>query len=169
MIDTGQVKDISLEEIIEKTDSIYPERVIPAYHYCDDWRELKKDDWYILWDSIPKLVHIDLVRYPPEVSTEHAEKMNEFMKRGGGFALGVLPNIDDGYSGTVLETLEANLASTLTLMSKCGIDMDLVKRNSMVSTQCGLSGASIELTREIHMESIQFKSKFVDTLERTAR
>jgi hypothetical protein len=169
MIETGQVKDISLEQIIEKTDSIYPERAIPAYHYCDDWRDLKKDDWYILWDSIPKLVHVDLVRYPPEISAEHAEKMNEFMRRGGGFALGVLPNIDDGYSRSVLETLEANLTSTLTLMSKKGIDMDLMKRNSMISTQCGLSGASIGLTRAIHEESIHFKSKFIDILERTAR
>jgi hypothetical protein len=169
MIETGQVKDISLEQIIQGTDRIYPKDAIPAYHYCDDWREMHKDDWYILWDSAPKLVHIDVIRYPPEISSEHAEKLNEFMKKGGGLALGVLPNIDDSYTSSVIETLETNLTSTLSIFSRCGVDMDLVKRNTMISTQCGLSGASIELTRAIHEQSNHFKSIFVDILEKTVR
>jgi hypothetical protein len=169
MIDDGQVKDMTLDRIIERTDSVYPTGVIPAYHYCDDWRELKKDDWYIFWDGMPKIVHIDLVRYPLKISIQHAEKMNEFMRRGGGIALGVLPNFDDGYSRPLLETLETNLTTTIGMMMECGIDVELVKRNSMISTQCGLSGASIELTREIHEQSFKFRSKFIDILERTSR
>jgi hypothetical protein len=169
MIETGQVTDIGLERIVEQTDSIYPTGVIPAYHYCDDWRELKKRDWYILWNSQPKLVHIDVLRYPPRIDLEQAEKINEFVKKGGGLALGVLPNIDDGYSSSVLDTLDKNLALTLSIMITSGIDIDLVRRNTMISTQCGLSGASISLTREIHKQSIHFKSMFLDILERVSR
>jgi hypothetical protein len=169
MIETGQVKDITLEQIIQRTDRIYPKEAIPAYHYCDDWRDLQEDGWYMLWDGAPKLVHIDVLRYPPDMSSGHAEKLNEFMKKGGGLALGVLPNIDDAYKRPVSETLETNLTSTLSLLSRCGVDMDLVKRNAMVSTQCGLSGASIELTREIHEQSNQFKSSFIGILDRMSR
>lgn len=169
MIETGQINDISLEQIVEKTEAIYPSRVIPAFHYCDDWRELRLDDWYLLWDSIPKLAHIDVVRYPPDTSSEQAERMNKFMKSGGGLALGLLPNVDEGYSRSVLETLEINLAETLNKMVSSGVDLDLIRRNTMLSTQCGLSGASISLTREIHEQSYHFKSKFTDVLERIAR
>jgi len=169
MIEKGQVTDISLEQIVRTTDKIYPSGVIPAYHYCDDWRDLKKDDWYILWESKPKLAHIDVVRYPPDVTMEQAEVMNHFMKNGGGLAIGVLPNVDDAYSSSVVDTLEKNLTSTVAKMINCGIDIDLVKRNTMVSTQCGLSGASVQLTREIHEQSKHFKSMFHDIIERIAR
>jgi hypothetical protein len=165
MIETNKVTDISLKQIVQRTDKIYPPEVIPAYHYCDDWRALNRDDWYILWDSIPKLVHIDVVRYPPDITSEQAEKMNNFMKKGGGLALGVLPNIDDGYSKPVIETLEHNLTSTLTKLIHSGVDDALMQRNTMVSTQCGLSGASIALVREIHEQSVHFKKRFLDILE----
>jgi hypothetical protein len=169
MIETRQVTDISLEQIVKKTDDIYPLGVIPAYHYCDDWRELKSEEWYILWESKPKLAHIDLVRYPPDITSEQAEKMNEFMKKGGGLALGVLPNIDDAYSSPVLETLSQNLTSALTKLIHNGVDINYIRRNTMISTQCGLSGASIHLTREIHEQSNHFKEKFLDILERINR
>jgi len=150
MIESGKVTDLTFEQIIEKTDGIYPEGVIPAFHFCDDWRALKKDDWYPLWESKPKLAHIDVVRYPPEVDSEQAEKMNKFMEKGGGLALGVLPNVDDGFSESVLDTLRANLKRTFEAFSSSGVNLELVQRNSMVSTQCGLSGASPKLTRNIH-------------------
>lgn len=164
-INQGRVPDLTLKEIIQKTDSIYPENVIPAFHYCDDWRLLEFDGWYPLWESKPKLAHLDVVRYPPEVNQEQAEKMNEFMKKGGGLALGALPNVDDSYSKSILETLEINLARSFKLLKDSGIDMDLVKRNTMVSTRCGLSGSSPDLSRNIHEESSKFQEIFLQVLE----
>ena len=160
-----QVPGLTLKEVIQKTDSIYPEGVIPAFHYCDDWRLLDFDGWFPLWESKPKLAHIDVVRYPPEVSPEQAEKMNEFLKHGGGLALGALPNVDDSYSKSILETLETNLNRSFQLMKESGVDLDLVERNTLVSTQCGLSGASPELSKNIHDESSKFQDIFSQTLE----
>jgi len=160
MIENGQVTDLTLERVIEKTDGIFPEGVIPAFHFCDDWRSLKKDSWYPLWESRPKLAHIDVARYPPEVDSEQAEKMNRFLKNGGGLALGVLPNVDDGFTQPILDTLRSNLECVFQAFAKSGVDLELVERNSMVSTQCGLSGASPKLTREIHELSGEFQSIF---------
>lgn len=156
---------LSLREIIRKTDGIYPSCVIPAYHFCDDWRRLEFDGWYPLWDSRPKLIHIDIVRYPPEVDQEQAEKLNSFMKRGGALALGALPNVDGSYSKPILETLKINLSQSTRLFNDSGVDLDLIKRNAMVSTQCGLSGASPELSRRIHDESSKFQQLFFEILE----
>lgn len=166
MITDGKVNDITIEQIIEKTDEVYPSRVIPAYHYCDDWRGLKHNGSYLLWDSKPKLVHIDVVRYRPEIDAEQAERINAFIKRGGGLALGALPNVDDAFTGPVLETLRLNLNSTFSALLASGVDLELIRRNSMVSTQCGLSGASPALTREIHEISLQFQEVFIEELDK---
>lgn len=165
MIETGKVADITLKHIIEKTDGIYPESVIPAFHFCDDWRIMKSEDWYPLWESKPKLAHIDVVRYPPELDSEQAEKVNKFMQNGGGFALGALPNIDDGFFKSIHDTLRENLRSTFEAFSKSGVDLELIGKNSMVSTQCGLSGASPKLTREIHEESLEFPTIFNEQID----
>lgn len=157
---------LTLKDIFHRTDSIYPENVIPAFHYCYDWRQMNLDGWFPLWESKPKLVHIDLVRFPPEVNLEQAEKMNGFMKNGGGLALGVLPNVDDMYNKSILDTLKENLKHDLDLLQKSGVSLDLLKRNTMVSTQCGLSGASPELSQSIHLESSKFQDVFFQVLEK---
>jgi len=165
MIETGKVTDLTLKQVIEKTDGIYPANVIPAFHFCDDWRAIESDGWYPLWESKPKLAHIDVVRYPPELDSEQADKVNLFLQNGGGFALGALPNVDDGFSQAILDTLHANLKSTFDAFVKSGVDLQLIGRNSMVSTQCGLSGASPKLTREIHELSSEFPAIFKEQIE----
>ena len=165
MVETGKVTDLTLKQIIERTDGIYPASVIPAFHFCDDWRAIESDGWYPLWESKPKLAHIDVVRYPPELDSEQADKVNSFLQNGGGFALGALPNVDDGFSQSILDTLHANLKSTFDAFVKSGVDLQLIGRNSMVSTQCGLSGASPKLTREIHELSSEFPVIFKEQIE----
>ncbi|MFW9805658.1 MAG: hypothetical protein ACFFFK_02885, partial [Candidatus Thorarchaeota archaeon] len=165
LIKRGQGPGIGLREIVKKTDSVYPESSIPAYHYCDDWRMLDFEGWFPLWESKSKIVHIDVVRYPPEVSQEQAETLNEFLKHGGGLALGALPNVDDAYSMTILETLETNLTESFQHLKTSGVDLDLIEKNTMISTQCGLSGASPQLSRDIHIESSKFPQIFLDILE----
>lgn len=165
MIKRGQVPGLSVKDIIERTDRVFPDDVIPAFHYCDDWRKVEVDGWFPLWESRPKITHIDLVRYKPELDLSQTEKVNEFLKRGGGFALGVLPNIDDSYSDPLLKTLETNLKGSLELLRDSGVDMDLMGTSTMISTQCGLSGASPTLCREIHEKSPQFQDIFFQTLD----
>ncbi|TFG32678.1 hypothetical protein EU527_09580 [Candidatus Thorarchaeota archaeon] len=165
MIETKHITDMSFEQIVKMTDGIYPNYVIPAYHYCDDWRVLEQEGWYPLWESKVKIVHIDVVRYPAKIDSEQSEKINEFLVKGGGLALGILPNTDDAFEKPVLETLKDNLLSTLTDFHKCGVDLELLENNTMISTQCGLSGASPELTKEIHERSMDFKDIYLKQFE----
>lgn len=166
MIRRNLVPGLTVKEIIERTDHIYPDEVIPAFHYCDDWRKVEVDGWYPIWESQPKIAHIDLVRYSPELDQTQAEKVNEFLKKGGGLALGVLPNIDDGYTDPLLKTLETNLENSLKRLNESGVDMTLLRTRTLISTQCGLSGASPALCREIHEKSLQFQDIFLQTMDR---
>ncbi len=150
MIENKQIHGLDMKKMLKKTDSLYPERVIPAYHYCEDWRELKIDEEYILWNSKPKIVHIDVVAYDTSIDSEQAEEINHFLQKGGALALGVLPNTDDGYDASVLVTLEHNLSNVLHNFVASGVNLDLLKESCMVSTQCGLKGASKELIIRIH-------------------
>ncbi len=166
MIGRNQVPGLSVREVIERTDRIFPEGVIPAFHYCDDWRQVKVDEWYPLWESRTKIAHIDLIRYPPELNHKQSEKVNAFLKRGGGLILGILPNVDDGYSEPLLKTLETNLERSFKQFYQSDVDIEKLRDSSMISTQCGLYGASPALCRKIHENSLQFQNIFYRILDR---
>jgi hypothetical protein len=155
--------------IMKMTESIYPDTVIPAYHYCDDWTNLTYKDNHILWDSSPKIAHIDLVRYPPSIDSEQAEKLNRFLESGGGLALGVLPNVDDGYLDTIDNVLRKSLTNNFDLFNKHGVSLDLIGNHSMISTQCGLSRASAKLTREIHEKCADSQEIFMKIVKNATR
>ena len=165
-VESGEVADLTVDSIIRATDGIYPANVIPSYHYCDDWRLLERDGTHILWASDPKIAHLDLVSYPPDIGSEQAEMLNVFIEKGGGLALGVLPNVDDGYSKSVVETLRENLKQSLLRFQNSGVNLELLSANSMLSTQCGLSRATPKLSREIHERSKDYPSIFREIVER---
>lgn len=169
MIDSEKIVDLPFEQIVKMTDGIYPKNVIPAFHYCDDWRNLLYNNWHPLWESKLKVVHIDLVRYPPHIDSVQSEKINAFLEKGGGLVLGVLPNTDDAYQDTILGTLSNNLSKTLSELQKSGVDLQLIKDKTMISTQCGLSGASPKLTREIHEVSPEFSDIFLNQIKLIVR
>ncbi|MGY5875444.1 MAG: hypothetical protein RTU30_06845 [Candidatus Thorarchaeota archaeon] len=166
MLKQNQIPGLSLSRIMQATEAVYPPNVVPAYHYCDDWRNLEIVGQHILWDGPPKLAHIDVVSYNPTIDSEQAEKLNSFLERGGGLALGVLPNVDDAYTKPVREILVERLHATLDELIKSGVSPELLGQNTMVSTQCGLSRASGKLTREIHESSSEFSIIFEDTIRK---
>jgi len=150
MIENGKAPGLIPKQIMGSTDSILPSGVIPIYHYCYDWRILISEGSHLLWESSPKIAHLDMVSYPPNIDSEQAELVNNFLETGGGIALGVLPNIDTAYERGVLPVFEESLLRTLRLLQESGVDLSLLQSNSLVSTQCGLSGASPQISREIH-------------------
>ena len=150
MIENGKAPGLIPKQIMGSTDSILPSGVIPIYHYCYDWRVLNSEGIHLLWESGPKIAHLDMVSYPPNIDSEQAELVNNFLEAGGGIALGVLPNVDTAYERGVLPIFEESLLRTLQLLQESGVDLSLLQSNALVSTQCGLSGASPEVSREIH-------------------
>ncbi len=159
-----QLRRLSLRRIMQTTDSIYPREVVPVYHYCDDWRCLRQDSWFALWQSQLKIVHMDLITYPPKIDQTQADALMDFLQRGGGLALGVLPRTDTMYHGAVLDELYTRLTTVFSAFLESGVDTALVAERSMISTQCGIPRISSLLAREIHESSNQYP----DVLERVA-
>ena len=146
----GEAPGLTFDSVLDETENVYPPSVIPAYHYCSDWRALKHKSRYPLWDGRRKIVHVDLVRYLPPVDEEQSERINSFLQEGGGIALGVIPNTDEGFRNGVVPTVKQNLRIALKGFRNCGVDTSLVAENAMVSTQCGLVHASAPLVEKIH-------------------
>ncbi len=165
LIGDGRADGLTLKQVIDVSEKLFPRSVVPAYHYCDDWRLLSKDGSYILWDGVPKIVHIDVLSFRPEIDPGQAERINSFMERGGALGLGVLPNVDDAYVAPVVETLRKNLKPVLESFLKSRVSLDLMRDRAMVSTQCGLSRATSSLSKEIHEKSKEFRSIFEDTIK----
>jgi len=155
---------LSLSEIWTATESVFPQDVIPAYHYCHDWRRIGDGDSHPVFEGESLIFHIDLLSYPPSVESTLAEMMNKFMEKGGGLALGVIPNTDDSLEGNLMTAVQTNLTSTMEKFTESGVDLNLLSRNAMISTVCGLSGASKKMTREIHHRSREFTELFDDVI-----
>lgn len=166
MLREGKAEDLTLKHIAQSTESVFPKKSIPAYHFCDDWRKLVQDEWHVLWDGPPKIIHIDLLSFMPDIDSNHAEKVNSFLEKGGTIALGVLPNVDSGFNKPVVQTLEQNLARALQSFHNSGVNMGLLNDRAMVSTQCGLSSASSSLCKEIHDKSKEFPTVYQKAMMR---
>ena len=167
MVQREEAGGLTIDKLVHAIEEVFPQGAIPAYHYCEDWRALTVDGKHLLWDTMPKLAHIDVVSYPADIDNEQAEKINAFIERGGALVLGVLPNTDDGFKTSMEDTFVKNLHETVEKFTRAGVSIDLLGDNAMFSTQCGLSRASPELTREIHVMSSKFAREFRRVIERT--
>lgn len=163
-IKVGNAPGLTARQMMRTTDSIYPEGVIPAYHYCYDWRILEEEGTHLIWQSKPKIAHLDLLTYPPVIDQAQAELINKFLDRGGCIALGILPNVDTAYHESVIEYFNKSLRTALSSLAAAGVSMDLMQANCMVSTQCGLSGATPALSREIHLLDKRYSEITIETL-----
>ena len=156
MIEAEKAPGLTPKHIMKVTDGMVSQFEVPLYHYCYDWRALESEGIHLLWESSPKIAHLDMVSYPPDIEPNQAELINRFLEQGGGIALGVLPNNDSAYEEPVLDVFKSSLTKTLNLLNTSGVDLNLLENNSLVSTQCGLSGASPQLSREIHLADAKY-------------
>jgi hypothetical protein len=164
-IKVGNAPGLTARQMMKTTDSIYPDGIIPAYHYCYDWRVLEEEDTHLIWESKPKIAHLDLITYPPVVDEAQAELMNRFLDSGGCIALGILPNVDSAYHESVIEYFRKSLRTTLSHLAATGVSMDLLQTRCLVSTQCGLSGATPSLAKEIHLHDKRYSEIVMEMLK----
>jgi hypothetical protein len=164
-IKVGNAPGLTARQMMKTTDSIYPDGIIPAYHYCYDWRVLEEEHTHLIWESKPKIAHLDLITYPPVVDEAQAELMNRFLDSGGCIALGILPNVDSAYHESVIEYFRKSLRTTLSHLAATGVSMDLLQTRCLVSTQCGLSGATPSLAKEIHLHDKRYSEIVMEMLK----
>ena len=124
-----------INEALEGVDAI------KAIHCCGN------ANWSLVLSTNIDILNFDayvygknIVLYPEEIST--------FLDRGGAIAWGIIPN-SDLVSGETPETLADRLMGHIDELVSKGIDRDLLIKRSLISPQCGLGGADLELVDEI--------------------
>jgi hypothetical protein len=86
----------------------------------------------------------------------YPDDVRGFIDKGGIIAWGIVPSIPDDFSQETREQLLNRLEKTMGLLTKKGIELDAMLKQSIISPSCGLSGMSeaiaedaLEVTRWI--------------------
>lgn len=114
---------------------------IKAIHCCGN------TNWSLVLSTNIDVLNFDayvygknLVLYPEEISA--------FLERGGAIAWGIVPN-SDLVEGETPASLADRMESFIEDLASKGVDRDLLAKRSLLSPQCGLGGADVELVDSV--------------------
>lgn len=124
-----------INEALEGVDAI------KAIHCCGN------TNWSLVLSTNIDILNFDAYVYGKNIVL-YPEEISAFLDRGGAIAWGIIPN-SDLVSGETPETLADRLMGHIDELVSKGIDRDLLIKRSLISPQCGLGGADLELVDEI--------------------
>ncbi|GBF22799.1 conserved uncharacterized protein [Candidatus Gastranaerophilus sp. (ex Termes propinquus)] len=153
------VKNPDVVDVLrELSDAIKKFGGISAIHCCG------KTDWDISFKSNVDIINFDAFFYAESLAT-FAKSVDEFLKRGGMLAFGVIPTLDKD----ALQTIDAEGAvlkfeEALKYLTDKNIDKQLILKQTIITPSCGCGSLSVEeakkalsLTREL---SLALKEKY---------
>lgn len=112
-----------------------------AIHCCGN------TNWSLVLSTDIDILNFDAYVYGKNIVL-YPEELSAFLDRGGAIAWGIVPN-SDLVSGETPESLADRLMGFIDELVSKGIDRDLLIKRSLISPQCGLGGADLELVDEI--------------------
>lgn len=103
-----------------------------------------KSDWSLITESGIDILNFDAFYFSESLGL-FSKEIENFLKKGGKIAWGVVPTLD-------MDALEASTASSLaekfeeakSYLTNKGIDEKLICENSIITTSCGAGGLSVE-------------------------
>jgi len=140
----------NLNEIIEE---IKKEKVWVGIHCCGN------TDWGLLSQTDTDIISFDAYNFGESLLI-YSEAINEFLKRGGIIAWGIVPTDLEEIN---IEDLFKRLKEEIKLLENKGINKEILYRQSLVTPSCGLGSYTPErgenvlrITKEI---SLRIKEK----------
>ena len=70
--------------------------------------------------------------------------VKRFLDRGGAIAWGIVPSDEQGLAGETEASLFDRLEETMAVLSRKGIDEDLIRSRCLITPSCGLGSLSRE-------------------------
>ena len=96
-----------------------------------------KTDWEIALSSNVDIVNFDAYSFSQSVAN-FAKHVEEFLKKGGFFAFGIVPTLDkDELKNLDVDTLEEKFNDSLKCFTSKGIDKNLLLKQSFITPSCG--------------------------------
>lgn len=94
-------------------------------------------DWPMVLEADIDIVSFDAYNYGHTIAL-YPEAVSAFLERGGSLAWGIVPNGEEGLQSETDESLVGRLEQLMLALANKGIDLDLLKRTSLITPQCGL-------------------------------
>jgi methionine synthase II (cobalamin-independent) len=98
-------------------------------------------DWSVVLETSIDILSFDAYGYGETLSLYPTE-VKRFLDRGGVIAWGIVPNDEQGLGAETPASLLARLEETMGLLSKKGIDGDVVRSRCLITPSCGLGSLS---------------------------
>ncbi len=96
-------------------------------------------DWGVMIETGVDVLSLDAYAVG-EVLALYPDDVRGFLDRGGIIAWGIVPSIADDFSQETKEQLLDKLEKTMGLLTKKGIELDAMLKQSIISPSCGLGG-----------------------------
>ncbi|MCK4444473.1 MAG: hypothetical protein KAW09_08015, partial [Thermoplasmata archaeon] len=104
-------------------------------------------DWGVMVETGVDVVSLDAYN-AGDVLALYSEKVIDFLDRGGMFAWGIVPSIPGDFTVETKEDLLERLLKAMGLLTKQGIELDTLLRQSLVTPSCGLGGMQEGMAEE---------------------
>lgn len=104
-------------------------------------------DWGLMMDTGVDVISLDAYS-AGDVLALYSDKVKEFLDRGGILAWGIVPSIPSIFSEESQENLLGKLEKTMGLLTKKGIEQDVLLRQALITPSCGLGGMQEGMAEE---------------------
>jgi len=153
----GQVSYITISTEMIQNDisaivkSIHESGAHAGVHSCDEV------DWSLLFGVDLDIVSLDVYNYGDSL-LHCAQEMKSFLDRGCVMAWGIVPTNEDAFKVTD-DSLLLLLKKLWQELVNRGMDMEVLKKQSMITPACGTGLLSKELTERIYQLNSQISDK----------
>jgi len=100
-------------------------------------------DWSVVLETPIDILSFDAYGYGETLSLYPSE-VTRFLERGGVIAWGIVPNEEQALGRETAASLFDRLEETMNLLSKKGVDGDIVRSRCLITPSCGLGSLSPE-------------------------
>ena len=125
---------------------------LAGVHSCD------AIDWTVLYQSELEIVNLDVYQFGDSL-LPYAKELRSYLERGGVVAWGLVPTFDKAY-GEDVDSLLAKIKDLWGQLATRGVDLNLLKRQSLFTPACGTGLLEPPLARRIYQLNHQFADKF---------
>lgn len=118
-----------------------------------------KTDWSLITSSDVDIINFDALYFAESLSL-YSKEINEFLKKGGYIAWGMVPTLDeDALKSADVEFLTNKFQEAVSYLTNKGIDEKLILDSCFITPTCGAGSLSVELAEKaLHLNHDLSKS-----------
>lgn len=135
-------KEVVIRNLTELGEGIKSGNALTGVHCCGN------TDWSIFLDTRA----VDIINFDAFSFSErfvlYADKLNDFLRRGGIICWGIVPTQEFTGKETA-GLLVARIKASMDILVKKGVDRDLLFKNLLISPACGMATLGLEKSEQI--------------------